>query len=242
MNAASVETSGGAGPGATSGEGEPLPNLFSRIIQVFFSPGALFERLRHHPVWIDVMLLMIGVGLVGYFLVVEGPLLGAIQEKASAQTGSDVPLEQLGIAKWAMRVFAVAGTPVFMAIIAGGLILIFNVLLGGEATYRQLFSATTHASIINFVGGMVTWPLIRARQDVEVSLALDLLVPGLNEGYLYRFLHGINIFSLWTGIVLGIAVSKIYPGRSAGSSAAIIVGVYVVLVAIFSTFGGGPGP
>jgi hypothetical protein len=232
--------SGSDAPG-TAGGGEPVPNVFSRIVQVFVSPGALFERLKNNPVWMDVMLLMIVVGLAGYFMIVESPLMVTIQEQAAARAGTDVPMEQLAIAKWSMRIFALVGTPLFMAIIAAVLLLIFNVLLGGEATFRQLFSATTHASIINFVGGMITWPLIRARQDVEITLALDLLVPGLSEGYLYRVLHGINFFSLWTGFVLGIAVSKIYPGRSAGSSAAIIIGVYVAIVAIFAVFGGGPG-
>ena len=240
MNESTVAVSGGDAPDA-AGSGEPVPNIFTRIVQVFVSPGELFERLKYNPVWMDVMLLMIVVGLAGYFTIVEGPLLAGIQEQASRQAGTDVSMDQLGIAKWTIRIFAVVGTPVFTAIIAGILILIFNVLMGGEAKFRQLFSATTHASIINFVGGMVTWPLIRARQDVEVTLALDLLVPGLSEGYLYRVLHGINFFSLWTAIVLGIAISKIYPGRSAGSSAAIIIGVYVALTAIFAVFGGGPG-
>ncbi len=45
------------------------------------------------------------------------------------------------------------------------------------------------------------------------------------------------MFSLWTGAVLGIAVSRIYPGRSAGRAAGVIVGLYVVLVAIFALFG-----
>lgn len=234
------ETSGGQSGGSTTGsggEGEPLPDLIARIGQVFFSPGALFDRLKRNPVWVGILVLLVVISFGSNLLVPEEIFRQALE----AQMGEEVEPEQveqaLGFVKIWGRAMAVVGPPLMIAAIAGLLILIFNVLMGGEATYRQLFSATAHSFVIYTVGGLITLALILARGDVDVSLSLGLLVPGL-EGYPGRFLGRLNVFSLWTAAVLGIAVSRLYPGRSSGSAAGLLIGVYAVLVAIFAAFGG----
>jgi hypothetical protein len=70
-----------------------------------------------------------------------------------------------------------------------------------------------------------------------VSLSLDLLLPGLDEdGFVYGFLHGLNLFSIWAAVVLGIGVSRLYPKSSAGSAAFAILSLYVVFKAVVALF------
>jgi hypothetical protein len=70
-----------------------------------------------------------------------------------------------------------------------------------------------------------------------VSLSLDLLLPGLDEdGFVYGFLHGLNLFSIWAAVVLGIGVSRLYPKASAGSAAFAILSLYVVFKAVVALF------
>ncbi|WP_423924575.1 hypothetical protein [Candidatus Palauibacter sp.] len=69
-----------------------------------------------------------------------------------------------------------------------------------------------------------------------------LLTPGLFlpevAGFIGRFLNGINIFSVWTCGVLGVAVSRIYPERSAAAGTTYLLVLYLLVVAVFAALAG----
>lgn len=217
---------------AERGDGAEAPNLAVRVGLVLFSPAELFDRLRRRPVWLDVLLLLVALNVVGNLLLPEELL----RQMAESQLPADADPQSLeGSVGW-LRTFSIVGaivfTPLWAALVAGYLLLVYNVLLGGEASYRRLFSATVHALVVLTLGGLLTLGLMVARGEVGVALALHLLVPGLESGsWAYRFLHGINVFGVWTAVVLGVAVSRVYPRRGVGGAVALLVGTYVVLKA-----------
>lgn len=218
-------------------EDRPLPSLPARLGQVFFAPAKLFDALRERPAWIGP-LVVVAVATLAMTLLVPEELM---REAVIAQAGEDATPEQIetavSIGRWIPIVASVVGPPIVAAIIAGLLLFLYNTVLGGMSTFRQLFSATSHAMIIPALGTVITTPLAISAGDLNTSLALHLLVPGLEvDTYLYDLLHGLNVFSLATAVVLGIAVSRLYPRRTAGSSALTIVGVYVVLKAVVAVF------
>lgn len=212
-------------------------SLPRRLVQVFAAPAALFDRLRERPVWLDVLILLVVVSVVSNFLVPEEAIRAMLESRMPPDADPEQLDQMVAFSRVWGRVLAFVGTPIMIAIVAGFAILVFNVLLGGEATYRQLFSATTHTFVIYTAGALLALALSAARGEL-VTPSLDLLVPGLSEGYLFRLLRGVNLFSLWSAIVLGIAVSRIYPKRSAGAAAAVFLGTYVVIVALFAVPGG----
>ncbi len=135
-------------------------------------------------------------------------------------------------------VLAIVSTVFLFAFLAGVLKLIYGVLLGGAVTFKQMFSATTHAQLINTAGALVTLPLIRATGDLRSTLSLHLLAPDLERGsWLLGFLQGLNLFGLWTMVVLGIAVSRMSPKVSTGSAISLLIGLYVLLKAIMAAIG-----
>lgn len=219
---------------------ERLPGLHVRVLQLLVSPGELFDRLRERPVWIGALLLSIGLALASTLIVPEE----AFHQAALAEMPEDAEPEAVQSALRLMIVVAYAASvlgPIVLAlVVAGTMALIFNIGLGGEADFRQLFSASTHGLLILTLGGVVTLPLVLATGDLRTALTLHLLVPGLEEdGYLFRLLRGLNLFALWTCAVLGVAVERLYPRRTAGPAAATLIVLYVVLKAIIATFGGG---
>ena len=129
------------------------PNLFVRIGQVFFSPGALFESLRVRPVWLDVVILIIASGIASQALIPEE----TFRELMAAQMPPDTSPEDMEQFLGFMRRFGIAiaaiWTPLAIAIVSGLLALTYNVLLGGEARYRELFSGTAHSFLILTAGG-----------------------------------------------------------------------------------------
>lgn len=223
---------------ARSSEAASLPSLPVRIVQAFVSPAALFDGLKEAPVWIGMMLVLVVVSVISSLLVPEEVMRQLVQANLPANAEQAQIDQAVAFARVWGRVMAVVGTPVTVAIIAGILVLVYNVILGGDGTFKQLFSATTHAFVVYTVGGLLVLALILSRGEMT-TLSLNLLIPGLEEGFLFRLLRGINVFSLWTAAVLGIAVSRIYPKRSAGSAALLLILLYVLLAAVLAALGGG---
>lgn len=230
-----------AATGEAGGAEADLPNLAVRFFQVFVSPGKLFEQLGRRPAWLGAMLLVVGLSVSGSLLVPEQLVRDAFMSGVPEGTDPSQVQGQLEFFLGFRHVISAVAPPLAIVIVAGLLLFVFNLLMGGEATFRQLLSASAHAFLVTSVGGLLTLPLMQASGDVQTALALHLLVPGLEEGYLYRFLHGLNVFSLWSAAVLSIAVSRLYPARTTGGAAATIIGLYVAMKAVFALFGGAAG-
>lgn len=220
-----------AGAGAT--------NLAVRIGLLLFAPGELFERLRHRPVWIDALLLLLALNVVGNLILPE-ELLRQMAERQLPPDADPAALEgSMRFLRISSLIGAVVFTPLWAVLVAGYLLLVYDVLLGGEAGFRRLFSASVHALLVLALGGMLTLGLMIARGEVGAALALHLLAPGLEaEGWLYRFLHGLGVFGLWTAVLLGIAASRMYARRRAAPAVALLVGTYVVLKALMALIPG----
>lgn len=218
--------------------GVALPPLPVRVARVFTAPGPLFERLKERPAWVGVLILLIVVGAGASLLLPESAYRAMIAQQMPPNAE---PAQVEGAVRFWRTfgpVLSAVLTPVSIGLVAGLLILAYNVVLGGEATYRQLFSATAHAYVILTAGGLVTLALLVAGGE-QVVMSPALLLPDLGTGYLARFLGRINIFAVWTMIVLGVAVSRIYPRRSAGGAVAYLGVLYALLVGLSAIPGGG---
>lgn len=234
-----VSGAGGREPGGGDAR-EELPNLAVRALQVFGAPGRLFRRLRDRPAWMGALGLMIALTLLASVLVPDE----LVREAALAQAGGEADPEEIDrmMRTW-MPVFRYGGSlvgPVLQTVVvAAFVVLIYNLALGGEASFRQAYAVTCHALLIAAVGSLLTVPLIVASGDLETALSLHLLVPGLEEGsVLFNALRGMNVFGLWSGVVLGVGVSEIYPSRSARGAAGLLVGTYAAIKAISAAVAG----
>jgi len=211
----------------------PSPNLFVRVVQVFVSPGVLFDSLKRRPVWVDALVLLIVLAVAAQLLIPEETLRRLMEAQLPA--GSDP--EQLDrvidfTRNWGVALAAIS-TPISIAVVSGLLILAYNVILGGDATFRQLFSATTHSFLVLTAGGLLTLGLVLAGGD-QVVISPARLLPDLGSGYWARFAYRINVFAIWNSIVLGIAVKRMYPKRSAGGATAYLLVLYAIVVAVSS--------
>jgi len=210
-----------------------LPSLPARIAQVFFSPAALFDKLKARPAWIGALVTIVVVSLIVQILFPEELLRQLVME----QLGDNPEQAQIDAAMRLAGIFRYVGpvvfTPILAVVLVGLVLLIWNLILGGEASFAQTMSISTHTLFIPTLGGLLTVPLMIAAGDATVALSLDLLLPGLDEeGFLYGFLHGLNLFSIWAAVVLGIGVSRLYPKATAGSAALVILSLYVVFTAV----------
>lgn len=213
------------------------PNLLVRIGQVFMSPGKLFEALRDRPVWLDVAILLVILSAASQLLIPEERYREIFMSQMPPEADPADAERLMGFFRQWGIAFAVIWLPIATAIVAGLLSLAYNVMLGGEAKFRQLFSAVMHSFVVLTAGGFVVLALILMGGE-QVVISPALLFPDLGDGYFARLAYRINVFAIWTSVLLGIAVSKMYPKRSAFGVTVYLLVLYTIMIGLTVIPGG----
>jgi hypothetical protein len=209
--------------------------LHRRVLDVFVSPGHLFEHFRERTPWVGPLIIAIVAGLLVVMLIPQDLFVAQAREamRGAAQQGAQMPPPEQ-MATYA-RVFGSAGvalgTPIMAFAFAGVLALVFSVIGGGNAGYAQYLAVTTHSFLITSLGGLVTLPVQILRGDLETRLSLVLFAPFLETGTLaYRVLQGLEVFTIWALVVAALGVAVVNRRTSWGSATAILGGAYVLVL------------
>lgn len=235
-----VQTQAGGPEGQGETPGAKLPSLPVRALQVFIAPGRLFDALRERPRWIGAFLLVLALAILVAALIPADVFTAYVRHRMTVArpdaAAQDVE-RGMQVARITRYVGPVVGTAIGVFLISAVMFLIFELGMGGQAGFRPVLASTSHVLLIPALGNLVTLPIIISTGDLQASLSLDLLLPGLDHAtYAFRFLHGISLFGLWAAVVLGVAMSRVYSRRSAGGAVAITAGAYVVFKALFALF------
>jgi len=225
----------------------PVPGLLSRAIAVIVSPKALFEKLVQSPHVIGPLLLtgiLAGLAQGVPQLTERGKqaALDAAVQQTERFTGRQVTDEQyaqmqktMPFRAYATIVFAPAGVALVTLFFAGLYFVIFNVVLGGTASYRQVLSVVAHAGIISCVGILLAAPIQYAQGTFSPMgpFTLSALVPSLpDNSFLARFLGILSVFSIWQTIVTAIGFGVLYRRKASN----IAIGL-LALSALFAAIG-----
>lgn len=126
--------------------------------------------------------------------------------------------------------------PVFSMLVGGFCWAVFNVVLGGTATFKQVLAIVAHSQVIRGLGAVVSAPIIwvQGLGSVAGPFNLGALAPTVDpSSLLAATLGGLDFFSLWQAVVVAIGLGVLYHRRSTGIAIALIA-VYVGLVAAFA--------
>jgi hypothetical protein len=216
---------------------EPYTGSFPRrVMDTFFSPIALFRRFGARPPWWDVMLLSVVLGVVAIALIPVEVWVNTTEE-AMRRSGQEVPAgmdpEAMGGMQRMVGLIGGVIVPwILLAIEAGAMVLLFNVILGGSATFRQYVSVLAHASLISAVGGLATVPIILQKGVME-GITLGALAGGMDQdGFVYQFLNAWNVFLVWQFVVVGLGAATLNRRVSAGTAVGVLLGLYAVFAVV----------
>ena len=228
---------------------ERTPGLLSRIGGVIFSPRETFERMLPRPTVVGVLLvsgLVIGLAQ-GLPQLTERGREAALQvqiERTESFTGQPVTDEQyaqmermLPITTYTTMVFAPIGLAFGTLLFTGIYFMLFNVVLGGAATFKQVFSVVAHASVITALGAVVSAPIqyLQGTADPMGPFTLAALLPMLDEtSFLARFLAFLGVFTIWGTVVTAIGLSVLYR-RKTGNIVMALLAVTAIFAAIGAT-------
>jgi hypothetical protein len=240
----------------------PKPrSFFSRIGGVYASPGAAFAEIGAAPRVLGPMFIMILIGLVAGFLLLQFLDRDAMtsdllqQAQAAQQGGSQAQLEQarpfLGIIVAVQVVFAMMLGGLINALAVAGYGKLFSVFVNAKNTFKALFSASLYAiiavSTIKYAALVFVAFLKRpfhadlATLNFAVasnlgSLISNLLGADVLPKYLTALLSYVDFFAIWMIALLAIgfaAVSKRLSTKTAATWISVAYAIIALLGAIF---------
>jgi len=232
----------------------PAPsNVFARFIGIITSPKATFQQVVAHPRWFGMLVLttlLITLCTAGPQFTESGRQAALDQQvRAMENFGMKITDEvytqmearsRFGgyITIVTMLIFA----PVTVLILTVILWAIFNVAMGGDATYKQALAVIVHAGVISTLAQLFTAPLNYARGTLGSATNLGVMLPMIDEkSFLGRLAGTIDLFMVWYVVVLAMGLGVLYRRRTQPIAIALFV-VYAVIAvgfaAIMSRLGG----
>jgi len=223
----------------------PDVGLASRLIGVVFSPGTAYAAVAARPRWFGAMAVsaLIYIGAQVTFLSTDVGQNAALDQqlsvmKAFGMTITDQMVQQMqsqmAYAPYSTGVSLLVFLPVICAAFAGLLLAVFTAILGGGATYRQVFAVVAHSLIIGAIQQLFSLPIMYARADMTSPTRLSVFVPNLDEmGFFTYLLSAIDLFIIWSLINVSIGVAVLYK-RQTGPIAAVLLGIYAVIAVIIA--------
>ena len=218
----------------------PFPSLLSRYVQVFVSPGALFDRLVERPAWGGAMVLGAALVLAGAVLLPPELYLAAFRQRLLEQGQTMPPGLENGVMyiRLVVSAFAFLSWFVILAFFAGLVTFVFAFIMGDEGTYRQYLAVMAHAQLIAATSGLVVLPLRIMAEDVRLLLSLGTFAFFLEDGYVLRLLSFLDLFGLWGWALVGLGAAKIGRRDSWASAAAPLLLIPVGIAAVIAIFTG----
>jgi len=232
----------------------PAPkNLAARFIGVVLAPTETFKSIAAHPKWLGMLALIVILMTAGMFtfLRTEVGRNALIDQQLSAresfgQQVTDEQIRQLEQMADVLIYTTVGGQlvfiPIWYLIVGGVLYAVFNAGMGGTATFKQVYTVVVHSGVIGVVQQLFVLPLSYMRESMTSATNLAALLPMLPEqGFVTYLLAAIDVFIIWSVIVLAIGLAVLYKRRTQPIAITLfsIYGVIAIIIATVRTFMGG---
>lgn len=238
----------------------PAPmNLLARFVGVITAPKETFVRIVAHPKWVGMLALtaVIVAVFVALPLTTEAGRQAALdQQIIQMQSWGFTVNDQMydAMQKGASRMPYTTGisilvmAPIAAVIIAGVLFAIFNAALGGEASFKQVLAVVAHAGsllsgVVVSLSAILLGSINYFRGSALTSVAnLGAALPMLPEGsFTARFLGAVDVFMIWTIVVLAIGLGVLYKRRTQPIAISLlsVYAVIAIAIALFKSRAGG---
>jgi Yip1 domain len=231
-----VQTAQTAGAGSAAS-----PKSFpARIFGVLFSPRATYADVAARPRWLGafVVVYLLITAVATTFMATEVGRNAVVDQQItqSEAYGRHLTQEQIDRLE-TMSQYYVYGTPVLqlVSLALGGLIIaglafaVFNALLGGDATFKQVFAVVAHSGVVLAALSLFTTPLAYARQTLSTATNLGVFFPFLDDSsFAARLLGSIDLVYIWWMVSIAIGLGVLYRKRT-GPIATTMIAIYAVI-------------
>jgi hypothetical protein len=227
----------------TAGSTPAPKSLATRFIGVITAPRETFASVAAHPKWFGMLALT--AVIVAIFtalpLTTEAGRQAALDQQVQqmqsfGMTVNDQMYEQMekgaGRMPYVTGIMVLVMTPIISVIVAGILFAVFNAAMGGEASFKQLFSVYAHAGAISAISTIFSGIINYFRGSMGSVANLGALMPMLPENsFAGRLLGMVDIFMIWYVIVLAMGLAVLYRRRTQPIAISLLT-IYAVIAIV----------
>ena len=226
-----------AGPGSAAAVSKSLPE---RIVGVIFSPRATYAAVAAQPRWLGVLLfiMLVGSGGLYIFLSTDVGKNAMIDQQIETMRSFGVQMNDQAISrmeagadrgKYFGPIFQAITLPLMALLVAGLAFAVFNAVMGGDGTFKQVYAVVVHSGLILTVSQLFGLPLAYARERMTSATNLAVFAPFLDESsFASRVLGSVDLFLIWWAISLAIGLGVLYRRRT-GPIATTLIVIYVAI-------------
>jgi hypothetical protein len=209
-------------------------------VGVVFSPRQTFQRIVAAPRWLGMLLVLMFVlaGMTFALLSTERGRQAVLEQQVSAMESFGVTVtdemyarleERMSIARYTGAAANFVFVPVIYLIMTAILFAIFSAAMGGQATFKQVFTVVTHSGAVTIVQQLFTMPIQYMKGSMSSPTNVAAMLPVLPEKSFLTYLLGtIDVFIIWWLVVLSIGLSVLYRRRTQPVALTLFV-IYAVI-------------
>ena len=230
-------------------------SLVARLAGVIFSPRATFAKLIPKAPWLGalaVVTLLTAGGQYAFLSTEVGQTAMVDQQihQAELRSGGNITQQQIDLFeslktknRYIVAISILIVGPIMTFVFAGIYFGVFNALLGGDASFKQVLAIVTHSGAVNIVQTLFVLPLNYVRESASSATTLGVFVQSFldESNFVARVLGMIDLFIVWILVVTAIGLGVLYR-RKTGPIFWSLMGVYVVIVLVIAgvmrAFGG----
>ena len=224
----------------------PAPDVSApgRIVGAFFSPGPTFRAIAARPTFLLPLILWTACSLLLSALILPRLDVEKMIRQTMEKRGQTVPEDRMQQIVTAQRKIVQITTVVFGALTPTIISLLVTLIywasfkaFGWDFTFRQGLGATTHSFLPGVLGALLLIPVILQRQTLDprgmgelLQSNLGFLVEKSSSPALHSLLTSIDVFSLWSLVLLTIGYSAAarVSRKAAGGVVFAIWAIYVI--------------
>jgi hypothetical protein len=218
------------------------PGLLARVFGILVSPKETYAAVAARPRWLGVMAITLVIAAGCQYIIMSSPAMQDAMVDQATRNPNVTDAQIDGIERFiSILPYVIAGAtlilgPLFSSIVAGILLLIFSTLMGGTATFKQVFALVAHSGVVSSISGLVSAGLIligaQPTGATPPGTNLGIFVPMLEEtSFIVSFLSSIDLILVWWALSLSIGLGVLYK-RSTGGIATSLICIYLVIALI----------
>ncbi len=223
----------------------PEKGLLARAMGVIFSPRETYAAIVAHPkvlgAMVAVIVLIAGINFA--FLSTEVGQRATLDQQITMMESFGVQLNDqaldrmeagLGNARYFAAVSIAVFVPLVVVLISAVMLVVFNAVLGGEATFKQVVAIQAHSGFIGVLQMLFVTPLNYMRETMASATSLAVFLPGVDSSsFLGMLLGGIDLFRIWGLVSAAIGLAVLYKRRTSPIAWSLIT-VYFVIILLFA--------
>lgn len=219
--------------------------LLARAVGVIFSPRATYADVAAHPKVLGALVTVIVIIAAANFAFLSTEIgqramvdqqLSAMESFGVTITDQMVTNMENGASRGAY--FSVGGilvfVPIVMAIMAGIGLVVFNAIMGGDATFKQVYAIVAHSGFLGALQVLFVTPLNYVRESMSSATSIGVFFPMIEPmSFAGMLLGSIDLFRIWSFVSLAIGMGVLYKKRT-GPIATAFLAIYIVVLLIIA--------